>query len=387
MGRAAAASTSSRRRTGTSGPALGILDFERGAKIAGARFTVLTGAAARLSRALVQLLARPARRASTATGRCCRRSSSTPTPSSAPASFPSSSRTSSRPGRATTSIPTAEVPLTNLHRDEILRADALPLRYTAYTPCFRAEAGAAGRDTRGMIRQHQFDKVEIVMFSRPEDSAAALETLTGHAEDVLRRLGLPYRVVSLCTGDLGFASAKTYDLEVWLPGMNAYKEISSCSNFEAFQARRAHDPLPPRRGREARVRAHAERLGPPHRPDDRRDPRELPARRRLRRDPGGPAALHARPDGDPPALTVSGLKPLRVEVEESRPDRRLMRRDQGPGRDDHLHRLLGRHVEVRHLLLGNDEQESGRRVDRARDEEAAELSFPSSRSPRPRPST
>ena len=152
-----------------------------------------------------------------------------------------------------------------------------------------------------MIRQHQFDKVEIVMFVRPEDSAAALETLTGHAEEMLRRLGLPYRVVTLCTGDLGFASAKTYDLEVWLPGMNAYKEISSCSNFEAFQARRAVDPLPARRGRQARVRAHAERLGPARRPDARRDPRELSARRRLRGDPGGAAALHARPDGDSPA--------------------------------------------------------------------------------------
>ena len=136
-------------------------------------------------------------------------------------------------------IPTAEVPVTNLHRDEVLTAADLPIAYAAYTPCFRSEAGAAGRDTRGMIRQHQFDKVEVVMFVRPEDSPAALETLTAHNEELLRRLGLPYRVVSLCTGDLGFGSAKTYDLEVWLPGMNAYKEISSCSNYEAFQARRA----------------------------------------------------------------------------------------------------------------------------------------------------
>jgi seryl-tRNA synthetase len=129
--------------------------------------------------------------------------------------------------------------VTNLHRDETLREEELPLLYAAYTPCFRSEAGAAGRDTRGMIRQHQFDKVEIVMFSRPEESRAAHETLTGHAEEILRRLELPYRVVTLCTGDLGFASAKTYDLEVWLPGMKAWKEISSCSNFESFQARRA----------------------------------------------------------------------------------------------------------------------------------------------------
>jgi seryl-tRNA synthetase len=137
-------------------------------------------------------------------------------------------------------IPTAEVPLTNLHRDEILDAEALPLKYTALTPCFRAEAGAAGRDTRGFIRQHQFDKVEVVMLTAPESSGAALETLTANAEEVLRQLELPYRVVSLCTADLGFASAKTYDLEVWLPGQNTYREISSCSNCESFQARRAN---------------------------------------------------------------------------------------------------------------------------------------------------
>jgi seryl-tRNA synthetase len=136
-------------------------------------------------------------------------------------------------------ISTAEIPLTNLHREEILPASALPLLYTACTSCFRAEAGAAGRDTRGMIRQHQFEKVELVTITSPEDSDAALERLTGHAEEVLRRLGLPYRVVSLCTGDLGFGAAKTNDLEVWLPGQNAYREISSCSTFGDFQARRA----------------------------------------------------------------------------------------------------------------------------------------------------
>jgi seryl-tRNA synthetase len=137
-------------------------------------------------------------------------------------------------------IPTAEVPLTSLHRDEILDFADLPRRYTALTSCFRAEAGAAGRDTRGILRQHQFDKVEIVLLTAPEESADALEKLTGHAEEVLRRLELPYRVVSLCTGDLGFSSAKTYDLEVWLPGKNTYYEISSCSSFESFQARRAN---------------------------------------------------------------------------------------------------------------------------------------------------
>jgi seryl-tRNA synthetase len=219
------------------GPALGILDFERGVKLAGARFTVLKGSAARLSRALINFFldvhveeqgyeeVLPPFLANAeslfATGQ-----------------LPKLEADLFQTREGYYLIPTAEVPLTNLHRDEILKAYELPRLYTAYTPCFRSEAGAAGRDTRGMIRQHQFDKVEIVMFTRPEDSSAALETLTANAEEALRRLRLPYRFVSLSTGDLGFASSKTYDLEVWLPGMNAYKEISSCSNFEAFQARR-----------------------------------------------------------------------------------------------------------------------------------------------------
>ena len=135
-------------------------------------------------------------------------------------------------------IPTAEVPVTNIVRDEIIPAENLPIRLVAHTPCFRSEAGSYGKDTRGMVRQHQFDKVELVQMVRPEDSYAALEELTGHAEAILKGLNLPYRVVALCTGDLGFSSAKTYDLEVWLPGQNTYREISSCSNFEAFQARR-----------------------------------------------------------------------------------------------------------------------------------------------------
>ena len=136
-------------------------------------------------------------------------------------------------------IPTAEVPLTNMHRGEILDGRTLPVRYTAYTPCFRSEAGSYGADVRGLIRQHQFDKVELMVFSTPEGSHQELERLTGNAEEVLRRLELPYRTMLLCTGDMGFASAKTYDIEVWLPGQNAYREISSCSNTEAFQARRA----------------------------------------------------------------------------------------------------------------------------------------------------
>jgi seryl-tRNA synthetase len=220
------------------GPALGVMDFERGAKLAGARFTVLKGAGARLSRAIgsfmLDLQSREHGYVEVAP----------PLLNNAETLFgtgqlPRFESDLFRTREGLYLIPTAEVPLTNLHRGEILELDALPRRYTALTPCFRAEAGAAGRDTRGFIRQHQFDKVEIVMLTAPEDSLAALETLTGHAEKVLRRLGLPYRVVSLCTGDLGFASAKTYDLEVWLPGQNTYREISSCSTCESFQARRA----------------------------------------------------------------------------------------------------------------------------------------------------
>ena len=137
-------------------------------------------------------------------------------------------------------IPTAEVPLTNLLRDEIVNEKDLPIYYTAYTPCFRQEAGSAGRDTRGLIRNHQFDKVELVKFVNPEDSYDELESLTANAEEILKRLNLPYRVVMLCSGDLGFSSAKTYDIEVWMPSYNRYVEISSCSNFEDFQARRAN---------------------------------------------------------------------------------------------------------------------------------------------------
>jgi seryl-tRNA synthetase len=136
-------------------------------------------------------------------------------------------------------VPTAEVPLTNLHRGEILDGRDLPIRYTAYTPCFRSEAGSYGQDVRGLIRQHQFDKVELVKLTTPEQSYEELESLTANAEEVLKRLDLPYRTVLLCTGDIGFASAKTYDIEVWLPSQNTYREISSCSNTEAFQARRA----------------------------------------------------------------------------------------------------------------------------------------------------
>ena len=217
----------------------GALDFERAAALSGARFAILTGGIARLHRALAQFMIdlhtrehgyREAyvpylvsRQTLTGTGQL---------PKFEPDLF-------SVPGETPYFlIPTAEVPLTNLVRDQIVDAAALPLKFVAHTPCFRAEAGSHGRDTRGLIRQHQFDKVELVQIVRPEQSYAALEELTGHAEQVLKSLGLPYRVMALCSGDIGFASAKTYDLEVWLPGQGKYREISSCSNCESFQARR-----------------------------------------------------------------------------------------------------------------------------------------------------
>ncbi len=221
------------------GPALGILDFERAAKITGSRFTVLKGGASLLSRALIQFFLDVHTREHGYT-------------EVLPPFIVNSASlfgTGQLPkfeadlfklaGTDWYLAPTAEVPVTNLHRDEILPESALPLSYCAYTPCFRAEAGAAGKDTRGMIRQHQFDKVELVKFAKADTSYDELEKLTRDAESVLEKLELPYRRIALCRGDLGFSSAKTYDLEVWLPGQDAYKEISSCSNFEDFQARRA----------------------------------------------------------------------------------------------------------------------------------------------------
>ena len=191
-------------------------------------------------------------------------------------------------------MPTAEVPLTNLHRGEILDGRLLPIRYTAYTPCFRSEAGSYGQDVRGLIRQHQFDKVELVKLTTPEQSYEELEALTRNAEEVLKRLDLPYRTMLLCTGDMGFASAKTYDIEVWLPSQKTYREISSCSNTEAFQARRANIKYRAGRHRQGGVRAHAERLGTRGRPHADRHPRELPAEGRLGRDSAGAAAVHGR---------------------------------------------------------------------------------------------
>ena len=221
------------------GEALGILDFECAAKIAGSRFALYRGPGARLERALISFML----------DIHTREHGYTEILPPFMVNGASMTGTGQLPkfkedlfkveGWDLYLIPTAEVPVTNIHRDEVLSEENLPIYYTAYTPCFRSEAGSYGKDTRGLIRQHQFNKVELVKFVRPETSCDELELLTRNAEEVLRRLNLPYRVISLCTGDIGFSAAKTYDLEVWLPGQNLYREISSCSNFTDFQARRA----------------------------------------------------------------------------------------------------------------------------------------------------
>lgn len=224
------------------GEELGILDFERAGKISGARFVIYKGGGAGLERALINFMldlhtkehgyteiippVLVNRESMTGTGQL-------------PKFEDDLFKLEEGDTKGLLLIPTAEVPLTNIHRDEILREDELPVYYTAHTPCFRREAGSYGKDTRGLIRQHQFNKVELVKFVKPEGSYDELEALTNNAEEVLKRLGLPYRVVSLCTGDIGFSAAKTYDLEVWFPAQQKYREISSCSNFEDFQARRA----------------------------------------------------------------------------------------------------------------------------------------------------
>jgi len=235
------------------GEALGILDFERAARMTGARFVVLKNAGARLERALTQFML------DLHTGEHGYQEILPP--------FMVNSKAMTGTGQLPKFeedlfklqgtdyylIPTAEVPVTNLHMDEVLDEADLPVRYVAYTPCFRAEAGAYGKDTRGMIRQHQFDKVELVKFAHPDTSYDELEALTKNAEEVLKRLELPYRVVTLCTADLGFSSAKTYDIEVWLPSQKMYREISSCSNFEDFQARRANIRFRPKDGKGTRL--------------------------------------------------------------------------------------------------------------------------------------
>ena len=221
------------------GEQLGQLDFETAAKVTGSRFSVIQGPLARLHRALIQFML------DTHTRHHGYREVYVPYLVNAdslrgtgqlPKFEEDLFKTSSDPDYYL--IPTAEVPVTNLVRGTITEAESMPLRYTAHTPCFRSEAGSYGKDTRGMIRQHQFEKVEMVQMVRPQDSWAALEELTGHAESILQKLELPYRVVTLCSGDIGFSAAKTYDIEVWLPGQQKYREISSCSNFGDFQARR-----------------------------------------------------------------------------------------------------------------------------------------------------
>src|SRR5205823_5985950 len=220
------------------GEALGILDFERATKITGTRFTVLNGMGAQLSRAIMNfMLDEHGKRGYTEVlTPFIVNSDSLRGTGQLPKFEQDLFKLTDRDYYL---VPTAEVPVTNFHRDETLDADSLPRFYTAYTPCFRSEVGSYGKDTRGLIRQHQFDKVELVKITRPEDSYDELEALTRDAETVLEELGLAYRRVALATGDLGFSSAKTYDIEVWLPSQNTYREISSCSNCEAFQARRA----------------------------------------------------------------------------------------------------------------------------------------------------
>jgi seryl-tRNA synthetase len=221
------------------GERLGQLDFDAASKISGARFVVMTGELARLQRALIQFML------DTHTGEHGYTETYVPYLVKSPALIGTGQLPKFEEDQFKTTdespfylIPTAEVPVTNLAADVIFEADALPIRHVAHTPCFRSEAGSHGQDTRGMIRQHQFEKVELVQFVAPDASMEALEELTGHAEVILQKLGLPYRVVVLCSGDIGFGSTKTYDIEVWLPGQNRYREISSCSNYNDFQARR-----------------------------------------------------------------------------------------------------------------------------------------------------
>ncbi len=221
------------------GAGLGMMDFETAAKVTGSRFTVMSGPLARLQRALTQFML------NTHTKEHGYRETYVPFIVNADSLQGTGQLPKFEEDLFKLSgesdyylIPTAEVPVTNIVRDVIIEADYMPRKYVAHTPCFRSEAGSYGKDTRGMIRQHQFEKVELVQVVRPEESDRALEELTGHAETILQKLGLPYRVVTLCTGDLGFSARKTYDLEVWLPAQNTYREISSCSNFGDFQARR-----------------------------------------------------------------------------------------------------------------------------------------------------
>ena len=281
------------------------MDFDAAAKLSGARFVVLRGALARLQRALTQLMldvhTREHGYSETyvpylvndrtlyGTGQL---------PKFAADLFALEGENKLR------LIPTAEVSLTNLVSDSIVEPVDLPLRLTAHTPCFRSEAGSYGQDTRGMIRQHQFEKVELVHIAKPSESYSELEVLVRNAETILQRLALPYRVMALCGGDTAFGAAKTYDLEVWLPGQGRYREISSCSNCEAFQARRMQARWRNPGDRQARERAHVERLGARRRTHADCRARELPAGRRLRAHTRGAAALHGRRASHRPALSA-----------------------------------------------------------------------------------
>ena len=275
------------------GEALGQMDFAAAARVAGARYTVLFGDLARLHRALIQFMLDMHLNEHGYTEAyvpyIVNAKSLLGTGNLPKFEEDLFAVQSERPSYL---VPTAEVPLTNLVAGQIVDEAELPLKYTAHTPCFRSEAGSYGKDTRGMLRQHQFEKVELVQITHPDQSAAALEELTGHAEAVLERLELPYRRVVLCAGDTGFASAMTYDLEVWLPGQNRYREISSCSNCRDFQARRMSAPLA-RKGL-TRLRTHAERLRRGRRPRPDRSAGKLPATRRQHRHSRGLEALDGR---------------------------------------------------------------------------------------------
>ncbi len=317
------------------GEALGMMDFEAASRLSGARFVVLKGKLARLERALMQfmldlhtdqhgyqevappLLVRDAAMFGTAQlpkfkddqfaalgimGVEGLKETLQDIEATAPADLAAKIADAPKADSFETDhfwlIPTAEVPLTNLVREQILDEAALPLRVTAGTACFRAEAGAAGRDTRGMIRQHQFSKVELVSITAPEQSLAEHERMTACAEEVLKKLGLAYRVVALCTGDMGFASQKTYDIEVWLPGQDRFREISSCSVCGDFQARRMNARFRPADGKRAALCPHAQRLGRGGRPRPGGGAGELPERGRQRDRAGGLAALHGRAGED-----------------------------------------------------------------------------------------
>ena len=273
------------------GETLDIIDNARGAKIAGSGFPVYKGAGSALQRGLISWFLDVH----------TRENGFTEVWPPAVVNTASATGTGQIPDKEDQMyvvtrdelylVPTAEVPVTNLHRDEILEAAELPIRYAAYSPCFRREAGAAGKDTRGILRVHQFDKVEMVLFEKPDDSPAALEWMTERAEILLQRLGLAYRVLLMSTREMGFVQAKKYDLEVWAPGVERWLEVSSCSNFRDYQARRMAIRYRPETGRQAGARPHAQRLGARAGPDRGRDPRDVPAARWLDPRPGRAATV------------------------------------------------------------------------------------------------